>query len=524
VYITQNASAFLWETGKKPSYEYDTDSMVDVPQMKMLKHFILSNKGEAVALKDRYNHTIDALLYGNCSHDISGWNGTSVPCSGEGYVLTRNFDNNLPLDFDTASDWRGTRKYGVGQSNFLLANVSFYGEVIGFVSPDCSYKTIVDELGKARESIYLNMYEFTDPFLCEELIFVLKRNVSVFIFVEGAPVGGIDEREQYILQRIANYGGKVRFIVNDPDNHVHARYVFNHGKYVIIDDSTAIIESCNWGRTGVPVDPTFGNREWGVVIRNKTVAGYFLSVFLDDWNPMRCDSYSIEEMDLLVSSDFYLGKSIFRGVYEPQFAPCSIIGNFSTVPVISPDTSLTAISDLIKSAHESIYIEQLYIYKDWDQTVNPFVDLLAEKSRKGVDIKVILNFNPDYIDTNEKCNKTKQYLEEHGIEVKFVYTNWSYFTNVHNKGMIVDNQSVLISSINWNMNSVLHNREIGIILENNELARYYAQVFFYDWNLELSSTESVPEEQMNYKNTIYIMVIFTMTFALIARDWRKREW
>ena len=28
----------------------------------------------------------------------------------------------------------------------------------------------------------------------------------------------------------------------------------------------------------------------------------------------------------------------------------------------------------------------------------------------------------------------------------------------------------------------------------------------------------------DYKNTIYIVVIFTMTFALIAQDWRKRKW
>jgi phosphatidylserine/phosphatidylglycerophosphate/cardiolipin synthase-like enzyme len=167
----------------------------------------------------------------------------------------------------------------------------------------------------------------------------------------------------------------------------------------------------------------------------------------------------------------------------------------------------------------------LYIYKEWDNKISPFVERLVNKSKQGVDVKVILNYNPYYEATNEKCNKTKQYFEEYGIEVKFVFTNWSYFTNMHNKGMIVDNKSVLISSINWNENSVTRNREAGIIIENEEVAEYYAEVFFYDWNLSSPQPQNQEERSLvEYKNTIYIAVIFTMTFALIARDWRKREW
>ncbi len=94
--------------------------------------------------------------------------------------------------------------------------------------------------------------------------------------------------------------------------------------------------------------------------------------------------------------------------------------------------------------------------------------------------------------------------------------------------MIVDNKSVLISSINWNENSVTRNREAGIIIENEDVVQYYTDVFFYDWNLD--SPKSKKQEEISLssvtddKNTIYIVTIFTMTFALIARDWRKRQW
>jgi phosphatidylserine/phosphatidylglycerophosphate/cardiolipin synthase-like enzyme len=230
-------------------------------------------------------------------------------------------------------------------------------------------------------------------------------------------------------------------------------------------------------------------------------------------------------MDFSVPPDLYMDESIFKGSYEPQFESKTFSGNFSVTPVFSPDTSVKAICDMIESANESIYIEQMYIYKNWSKTLSPFIERLVNKSKQGLDVKVILNYNPYYGSTNDKCNQTKRYFESYGIEVKFVYTNWSYFTNIHNKGMIVDNKSVLVSSINWNEDSVTLNREAGIIINNEDVARYYSNVFFYDWNL--SSPQSQKQEinlAVEHKNTIYIAIVFTLTFALIARDWRKRQW
>ena len=525
LYLTQNASAYQWETGIKPDFEYAVDSDDNVSQLVATKTFTLSNTGGIVALKDYYNHTIDVVIYGEVDQNCSGWNGTSIPSSGTGVILKRNIDQGQPVDTNCSADWIHPRRYGIGQSDFSFVTMPSAGEINTFVSPDCSFQTIVEELRDANESIYFNIYEFTNPFLCDELVAALKRNVSVHVFAEGSPIGGIDDREKFILQRIANYGGKIRFIVNDEENRVHARYTFDHGKYLVIDNETVIVESCNWAKTGIPIDPTFGNREWGIVIKSREVADYFMTVFLDDWNPQRCDSYSFCDMGFSVPPDFYMDESVLKGSYEPQFESKTVHGNFSATPVFSPDTSERAICDMIESANESIYIEQLYIYKDWDDKISPFVERLVNKSKQGVEVKVILNYNPYYEATNEKCNQTKQYFEEHGIEVKFIYTNWSYFTNVHNKGMIVDNKSVLIASINWNENSVTRNREAGIIIENEEVAQYYAEVFFYDWNLSSPQPQNQEEgASVEYKNTIYIAVIFTMTFALIARDWRKRQW
>jgi len=526
--LSQNASAYLWETGKKPDFEYNANSDKNIPQMNSSKNLTLSNKGGYLALKNRYNHTIDTIVYGNVDYNLSGWNGKPIPSSNEGIILKRNSNKDgQPIDTNTSFDWTHPREYRIGQSDFSYQKIRFNGKIRTFISPDSSFETIASEIRNTSNCIYLNIYEFTSLHLCDELIKTLLKNVSINILLDGSPVGGISLEEKYLLKRIANYGGNIRFIKNNRDNKVYGRYSFNHGKYLVIDNSTVIIESCNWAETGIPLNPSFGNREWGVVIKNSSVANYFLNVFLEDWDLSRCDIFSIDKMNLKVPSNFYLMEKTYKGYYESAFSSNRFIGNFTIYPVLSPDTSYQAIYDMINSANNSIYIEQLYIYKDWDQAVNPFVECLVNKSKNGIDVKVILNYNPFYGSTNDKCNETKIYLEENGIEVKYIYTNWSIFTNVHNKGMIVDNKSVLISSINWNENSVISNREAGIIIENESIARYYSKVFFYDWHLQpLQNKMEVEKLKVSPtfdENTIYIVVIFTMTFALIARDWRKRK-
>lgn len=90
--------------------------------------------------------------------------------------------------------------------------------------------------------------------------------------------------------------------------------------------------------------------------------------------------------------------------------------------------------------------------------------------------------------------------------------------------MIIDNKTVLISSINWNEQSVRENREAGVLVENKDVASYYATVFLSDWNLDIHSSSSPGFSWAEYKYYMFIAVVFTITFILIIRDWRKRKW
>ena len=75
----------------------------------------------------------------------------------------------------------------------------------------------------------------------------------------------------------------------------------------------------------------------------------------------------------------------------------------------------------------------------------------------------------------------------------------------------------------------MKNREVGLIIESADVASYYADVFFYDWQIyDLADTQdqnlTIDQGIMMPDNMIYIVSVFMLTFIVIARDWKQRKW
>jgi len=504
--VTQNSSSFFMETGKNAYFEYYDCS--PTPNMERKGSFILSNSGGVICLKDLYNHTIDTVVYGNKNFS-DGWNGKAVRAVSMGEILKRKCTGTF-IDTNSSSDWEQNRTYRIGQSDFPPFHIELKDNVTLFSSPDCSFDAICHEIEKASSSIYLNIYEFTSPQLCDAICKALDRNVSVKMLLEGQPAGGLYMEERYIASKIHEHGGEVFYMAGDSSEGKYRRYAFDHAKYAIIDNKTCIIQSANWGKTGVPVSSTFGNREWGIIVKNKSMADFLLKVFMEDVSYSE-DVFPFDPSDFLYGApppDFVMDDSVPEGIYNASFPPCHVNSTCNFTIILSPDNAEKEIRRLISSARESILVEQFYIQKTWNG-INPFLKEIVNKSREGVEVRVLMNYNPYYESTDEMNKETALYLRKNGIEIKFVYSNWSYFTNVHNKGMIVDGNKTLISSINWNENSVRNNREIGIIVDNNEVGKYFTKIFNYDWNL-------------SYIDAAVIIAVFSTAFLLIYLHWRRK--
>jgi cardiolipin synthase len=497
LYLAYNATAFYDDMLQEADFEYGVDSN-STPDMEKYRTLILANNGDEVILKDNEDEIIDVVIYGNSVYAGVGWTGSPVKGVAEGIILERDRNEKTGQyeDTNTSADWDDYRIYVVGQSHFPYKSFNFNGNVTVFTSPDSSFNEIVNAIDNAQESIYLNVYQFHNFYLMDHIVDAIDRGVEVKIMLEGDPVNGIDDEERYIANRTVAAGGEVRFMINDKSRGIHDRYAFNHAKYAIIDNETTMVMSENWKNTGVPANNTFGNRGWGIIIHNPGVTTYFSEVFFEDWKPASKDSFPFTTDDPLYGNkygspppDFVPNRTIPTGNYSHPFDSKFISGEFNVSPVLAPDTSLLqtkSIIGMIKGAKKSVYVEQLYIRKDWGPYAadpNPFLEAVINASRRGCEVKILLN--PTY---SFKFNKaTIDYVKDIAaldglnMEAKFIEINETGLNKTHNKAVIVDRSKVLISSINWNEYSPTNNREVGLIIENEDVAKFYTDVFLYDW-------------------------------------------
>jgi hypothetical protein len=124
---------------------------------------------------------------------------------------------------------------------------------------------------------------------------------------------------------------------------------------------------------------------------------------------------------------------------------------------------------------------------------NPYLSALIDAASRGVKVRLLLDgsdFNGDGIPENRKAaDSIIDTISRKGLEDLFeVRLHPSSrmdlscaISLVHTKGMIVDGSKTWISSFNWGPTSGLENREMGLLIESDEISGYYRKVFLHDW-------------------------------------------
>ena len=507
IYVTRNATAFAEQISNAtrktifPDFEYGTDSDSDVTQLQTEGRFALRNSGDEVILQDKSGKEVDVVIYGDCSYNGVGWQAEPLKKPREGMIYKRN-------DFRDTNRCKDWLLLTFGASYHAPEKITCFGEITAFVSPDCSFSVLQREIETAASSLYINLYQFESIYLMDAVLDALNRGVNVYLLLEDRPVGGIKDEERYIAAKIKDSGGEVRFC-HDP--------FINHAKYAVIDNERTLITTENWKNTGIPYNSSFGNRGWGIVITNAEVANYFKQVFLDDFYRGKDSSQGLDDLDLdLETKEFTISRRrIPEGSYVPVFAPLTVTSNFTVIPVFAPDTALNneTILGTINNAKERIYVQQFLTRRFWDEEDNPFFAALIDAARRGCDVKVLLDSK--YLEGGNNNDEAVTWLNELSkednlsLEAKLADLDSLGLTKIHNKGLIVDGEKVLIASLNWNANSV-HNREAGVIVENEEIASFYEDVFLHDWD------KSVKEgEQKENKSGTFLIKIAWVTLTLV---------
>ncbi len=401
----------------------------------------LAASGDDVVLRNSRGRRVDEVRYGDEASD-------GVRPS-EGDVLTREGDGATAL---------GTLPYGGTEFEPLRTDVS---GGTAFAVPDAG--TVVgDEFGSAQDRLLVGAYTFGSEHLGDILVKKAGEGVGVSVLAESTPPGGFERPTENVFDDISDTPGLDVFVADGDDS----RYRFFHAKYAVIDGERSIITTENWeDRNFAP--EAGGSRGWGVVLEDKDTAEYLGNVFeedvdwraVSDWDETDIEGYEQDR-----------SENPPRNEHEPREF------NGGTAEVfVAPDSAVEPVVSLIEEADEEVLVQQAYI-RAWDEEVesNPYASALMDGAKEGVEVRVMLDGRwfseeenrevADALDTSDE-NLTARVADG----------------SVHTKGVVVDNESVLVSSINWNENSPTDNRETGVVIHNEEAARYFWGVFQDDW-------------------------------------------
>jgi cardiolipin synthase len=495
VYVTGNASDFLWDCGFLPDFETQS-SRPAVGQARPTGNWpAMGNESGHVSLQNANGEPVDVFAWGR-PFNGTGWSGPASEAILAGEVAIRLRDAHGWADTNSSADWPAANATVIGRSDFG-AETFDADSVTTFVSPDCSYQAIAQELDAARASILLAVYQFESWPLAQKLVAARHRGVAVSVLLEGAPVEGISDQERAVARLLAEAGASVSFLAARPGTGVPDRYYYIHAKYCVIDDSTCVVSSENWKATGIPSDESFGNRGWGAVVQSAGLAAYLTAVYRSDSNPPMRDviPYSPEGGTFgPPPSGFVPDTAAPAGSYRPLFSTADIAPPIRVRPVLSPDTSSAgnfSVLGLIGSAARTLDIEQLSCPAEWgsgaSRRTNPYLEALVEAARRGVRVRLLLDGTYlDPADSQEENADALNYLNHaaaaEGLDLQARFAKIPGALKLHNKGVVADGERALVSSINWGPTSVFDNREVGLILESPAAAGYFERAFEYDWN------------------------------------------
>jgi cardiolipin synthase len=481
--IARNSVAFNTTHGRMPDYEWYDYSPV-VPDVISGNKLRLANSNDELMVYD----------HGKLVQMVS-WPKDVRAREGQVHYLKDGVWDRRPLL--------------LGQSRFVAEtfdNVS----VTAFVSPDISNAVFIQAVASANQTIHVNVYEFSSPVMAQALADARGRGVDVSILVEGGPVGGISPEEKAAIRFMNQSGIPVYQMMTAGDR--KAPYRFDHAKYLVIDTRAVLLTSENFKSSGFPVSGTRGNRGWGVILENMAISRYFEDVFFIDIRGPNSIPISGSPGALEVVSPV---------PYTPEF-PSRQFSGARVTPVLAPDTSYL-IDNLLSRAETTIDIEQAYITNESAYALNPFLSTAINASRRGVHVRVLLDAYWYNIE-NEKDNDEMAALinrigaaEGIPLEARCADLESNNLEKVHNKGVIVDNRSVLVSSINWNSNSPNFNREAGVIIESPGAAQYFKEVFDDDWQ------PIRPKTAGNFDYLKIAGLIAVLTALIVFFVWRQRR-
>jgi len=366
------------------------------------------------------------------------------------------------------------------------------------VSPDAGYATLSKFLADTQQSLVIGMYDFTSGSLLKDFLADLAGQKTLQMVLDNpAPNETRDQLDWVTVQDLRKGlggGAKIAWALDNQDPFVTAQmfpYAY-HIKVIVQDGQRFWLSSGNLNNSNEP-DPTrprpvTEDRDWHVIIQDKGLAqtfAYYLNY--DDAQAIQHQAANADAIEKAIE-DARAKKAAQSN--PPPVTPAPPVKNpvaaktfpniaLAITPLLAPDKLpngqpqyLTNITNLIKNAQTSIYIQLQYIEssKGDGSFYEQLLQTIADKIAQGKEVKLI--------ESARWGLKWAEKMKTVGVDLT---ANISLQPDVHNKGFVIDSKIVVVSSQNFSPAGVHDNRDAGTILEHPDIATYFKGIFLSDW-------------------------------------------
>jgi phosphatidylserine/phosphatidylglycerophosphate/cardiolipin synthase-like enzyme len=357
-------------------------------------------------------------------------------------------------------------------------------------SPDSGWPILQEFLAGTAKSLTVGLYDFTAHHVEQAVTQAMTGKKMRLVLDHPAVNPTADQTDAQTVAELSQQldGGFEHawaLTRTDPQATAWIYPAAYHIKVAVRDGASFWLSSGNWNNSNQPdPPPVMGessgeeargrDRDWHVVMESERLASMFESYILND---------------LAVASAHNTGTPAVPSPVPPPGSPTrgkpfkeffdaeSFTEKVRVIPLLTPDPGVytAAVKQLIESAQHTLYMQYQYIElpREANETSQPFLDLVdavIDRQKAGLDVRIIMS-------EFEKIGYLEQ-LHERGLDV---LNGVKLQNNVHNKGILVDGEKVLVSSQNWSTDGTLYNRDAGVIIESPAITAYFQRIFEHDW-------------------------------------------
>ena len=300
-------------------------------------------------------------------------------------------------------------------------------------------KEILNNINNAQKSIDIAIYGYSSvPEIENAIKNALKRGVKIRLVYDTDSKGG----------NIYPDTNKLAAIIpdNKSDKFSNGSNNIMHNKFYIFDDKTVITGSANLSHT----DMSGFNSNNLILINSPQIT----KIYEKEFNQMYEGKFHTDKTS--IDNRIYENIEIY---FSPQDSPLT-----------------NGVIPRIKKAEKYIYIPAFFI------TDYKFSEELISAKKRGVDVRIIT----DALSASNKYSKHEE-MRRAGISVK----TENYAGKMHTKTIVLDDEYIIMGSMNFSYSGNNKNDENLIVLKNKEAAVFLKNFFLYLWN-------KIPDKWLRY--------------------------